>query len=265
MRIGSRCIVHYSAMLLVGSLLCVSTTGCGSAAAFRSTPPDASVFVNNTLIGRTPVRYSTRDVRPLPYRIEKDGYPPFDGILTTRISPGRVVGAVFTFGILLIFKPIYIFWPERIDVTLGSEIPAVATIHLYNVKTATVFDGECIPQNGKCWLDTANGERCQGEFVRENQGTTTVTATTKTTTGGAIGAIGGNLAGGTFGAQNSSVGSGREFANMNAAVAMLRCGDNIIACSLTVDTLSMQGHGKCQDSKGQDYRVTFLPKGNATP
>jgi hypothetical protein len=241
-------------------LVVALTVGCAESVLVRSVPPDAKVFIDNKLVGSTPINFATRDVRPLLYRVEKPGYPTAEGQIQTRIAPGRVVGAVFTLGILAIFRPMHYFTPNPLDVILGTEGPPVAVIHLYDVKGATVLQGECVPREGKCWIDFRPGARCSGEYVRENQGTTTVTQTTSAVGGSAIGAGPGGVASVGFGARNSAVGEGRQIANMNKAVTVLRCADNVIDCSLTVDSTGAHGHGECTDTKGRTYRLTLVPK-----
>ena len=74
----------------------------------RSSPPNAHVYAGNTLLGVTPLRYTvTREEYrkgDLVVRVEREGYRPTEGRLWTRVCPGRVVGGIFTLGILFIFK-----------------------------------------------------------------------------------------------------------------------------------------------------------------
>jgi PEGA domain-containing protein len=244
-------------------LVAALTVGCAESELVRSVPPDAKVFIDDKLVGSTPINFATQDVRPLPYRIEKPGYPAAEGTIQTRIAPGRVVGAVFTLGILAIFRSMHYFTPNPLDVIFGPEVPAAAVIHLYDVKGATVLEGECAPRDGKCWIALSSGARCSGEYVREDQGTTTITQTTSATAGSAVGAAPGGIATASFGARNSAVGEGKQMANMNKAVTVLRCADNVIDCSLTVDSSGAHGHGECTDTKGRTYRLTLVPKTDA--
>lgn len=78
----------------------------------RSIPVGATATVNGTVAGDTPVtiRIPRGDLdKPIQYRVEKENYQPAEGTVTARVAPGRVVGAVFTLGILLAFRsPLYL-------------------------------------------------------------------------------------------------------------------------------------------------------------
>ena len=166
-----------AAGLLLLSAVASVIAGCTESVLIRSAPSDASVFVEGKPVGTTPVVFQTQNVRPLPFRVEKAGLPPVEGTLSTRVAPGRVVGAVFTLGILALYQPMQYFSPNPVDVTLGTEAPAVALIRLYDVKKAVVFEGECVPHDSSCWIVLTSGERCTGEYVREGQGATNKAAT----------------------------------------------------------------------------------------
>jgi len=245
------------------ALLLLASLGCSEHVLFRSMPSDAKVIVGEQPIGTTPVYYSSRDVSPKSYRIEKAGYPPVEGALATRISPGRIVGSVFTLGILLIFKSPRYFYPWIIDAQLGPGGPTVtAVVHLYDLKAAVVVEGECRPQDGACSIGLESGEQCTGVYVRENQGSTVVSGSSRSIGGSGIGVgPGGNISSGVFGVQTSQAAAGRETANMNKGVIVFRCRGNIIDCALTVEAETMRGHGECRDTTGKIYRLTLLPKG----
>jgi len=133
---------------------------------------------------------------------------------------------------LRIFRPLREFEPDQVDVYLGTAVPPTAKLHLYSVKTAEVLSGECAPSAGTCTLTMATGETCQGDYVQENQGTTTTETTTRDVAGGAIGATGNGIAGGSFAVRNSAMTGGKQSENMNKAVAVLRCAGNVIDCGL---------------------------------
>jgi len=99
-----------AALLLVAVLL----GGCSESVMIRSGPSGANVFVNDKPVGKTPVEYTVpRGDLGNPYhvRIEKNGYEPVVTNLSTRIAGGRVTGAVFTLGILAMFRSMYYIQP----------------------------------------------------------------------------------------------------------------------------------------------------------
>jgi PEGA domain-containing protein/putative oligomerization/nucleic acid binding protein len=100
----------------LGSLLGMTALvcGCGEAVWIRSGPSGAAVYVDERAVGTTPVRYAlARSELDNPHhvRIEKDGYQPVTTSLHTRVRGGRVTGAVFTLGILAIFRSMEAFDP----------------------------------------------------------------------------------------------------------------------------------------------------------
>jgi hypothetical protein len=74
----------------------------------RSYPPGSKVYVNGDFVGVTPVVYTVGGAkftgREFPVRIERTGYAPADSVLRKQTCPGRVVGGVFTLGILFLFR-----------------------------------------------------------------------------------------------------------------------------------------------------------------
>lgn len=103
------------AVLALGALMC----GCSEYAEFHSSPQPANVFLNDQLIGTTPMEY------PIPrgavhntwnYRVEANGYATDSGILRRHVAPGRIVAAVFTMCITCAFRGFQYF--EPVDATL---------------------------------------------------------------------------------------------------------------------------------------------------
>ncbi|HYR95918.1 MAG TPA: PEGA domain-containing protein, partial [Candidatus Binatus sp.] len=85
----------------------LALTGCGESTLIRSHPPGATVWINDSLVGKTPVEYSCDRAsfsHAQRYRLELDGYQTSEGELSKRVKPGRLVGAYFSAGISLIFK-----------------------------------------------------------------------------------------------------------------------------------------------------------------
>ena len=97
---------------VLATLLCTMALvcGCSETVWVRSGPPGAAVYVDERAAGTTPVRYTLArsDLEnPHQVRIEKDGYHPMTTSMHTRVRGGRVTGAVFTLGILAIFRSMH--------------------------------------------------------------------------------------------------------------------------------------------------------------
>lgn len=88
-------------------LLLISVLGCADRTQIHTDPSGASVFVRDRLFCVTPCLYSSprsQFTTNTPIRIEKDGYQPVQTTLQTFVSPGRIVGGVFTLGLAPLFK-----------------------------------------------------------------------------------------------------------------------------------------------------------------
>lgn len=96
------------AFVVLGALL----SGCMTTTEIRTVPSGANVYVNDQLVGTSPVRYSTPDdaFKP-PYRMraELDGYQAAEGELTPVTATGRITGAIFTLGIVAAVRPMSTF------------------------------------------------------------------------------------------------------------------------------------------------------------
>lgn len=96
--------------VLVFALLML-TAGCAERYVIATAPPGAEVLMDGAVVGETPY-YATvprGQLHPVPYEVKLDGFRSEHGTLEVRVAPGRVVGAVFTLGILYIFRsPYYI-------------------------------------------------------------------------------------------------------------------------------------------------------------
>ena len=83
-------------------------TACGESAVIRSYPPGSKLYVNDQFIGLTPIPYSASRKEysrgEFRVRLERDGYLPLDDKLRTRVCGGRIAGAIFTLGIVFLFK-----------------------------------------------------------------------------------------------------------------------------------------------------------------
>lgn len=242
-------------------------SGCAEKVQFRSVPAGAKVYVSDNYVGDTPTIYATRDVVDRPYRVEKEGFKE-EGILRARLAGGRVVGAIFTLGIVAAARPLHYYIPNPVDVTLGpGTAPSPRAIaKLYDLKTSEIAEGSC-NERGVCTVTFSSGRVCSGDSVRENQGVAR-SAQGSATVGGSVGgwnygsALGGGYGGGwggSYGGKSEGAATGREVATSQHGVAMLQCPDLLIDCSLTLDAFGPTGHGDCTDPKGGKYRLMLLP------
>lgn len=109
----SRAAMH--ALVLMTCVSTLSLGGCSESVMIRSAPPDAAVLIDGQRIGLTPTQFtvSRSDLKPYSLRLEKQGYETVADIITPRVAPGRVVGAIFTLGILYLFRSPYYLAAER--------------------------------------------------------------------------------------------------------------------------------------------------------
>lgn len=112
-------------------LLASVLAGCAESILIRSLPPGATVTVNKKIIGTTPVVFSapskTLEHETFTYKVEAAGYRPAMGTLEMRVAPGRIVGYVFTAGILRAARGVKVFSEEPVEVILErAAAPATA-------------------------------------------------------------------------------------------------------------------------------------------
>ena len=78
-------------------LVSLAVSACSETTRIYSDPPGATVRINGSMLGETPVKFKARSwsVRPnaYRYRIEKAGYVAQEGYLKPRLSVGRIVSA----------------------------------------------------------------------------------------------------------------------------------------------------------------------------
>jgi len=94
---------------------------CSESVRVATTPPGARLYLDGREVGVTPYTFSVRrsQIREVSYRIELENYRTVEGTLHKRVAPGRVVGAVFTLGILYLFRsPFYI---QSLNETLAIQ------------------------------------------------------------------------------------------------------------------------------------------------
>jgi hypothetical protein len=93
------------AALVIASLL----NGCSQATRIITQPEGSKVYVDGKFIGVSPVVWVVKDSdvsskRQFDVRIERAGYQPYEGTLSTYISAGRVISMIFTLGIVALFR-----------------------------------------------------------------------------------------------------------------------------------------------------------------
>ncbi len=100
------------------ALLAVLLCGCSESVRLKSSPPGASIYINEKAVGDTPVTFTTNPGAnmhgPWQYRLEYKGTPVGSGEIETRVSRGRVTGTVFTAGILMLFRSPRVFISDEI-------------------------------------------------------------------------------------------------------------------------------------------------------
>ena len=108
--------------LILTLLLVAFIAGCTETVRIRTTPPGAKLFVNNREVGVTPTEFDapSRDMSAarFPYRMELPGYRTAEGVLTSRVSIGRVIGSIFTLGIFAATRGVRVFAEDEISETL---------------------------------------------------------------------------------------------------------------------------------------------------
>lgn len=132
-------------LLLLGVVVAV-TSGCAESVAIRSNPPGAKAYLDGVLVGTTPT-YAEIDRKalkvPHSWRVEFRNCDEAEGQTTTALAPGRVVGTVFTLGILAAFKSPYYVRPidavltggdcEELRIVKGVRKPEAPTINIQQI------------------------------------------------------------------------------------------------------------------------------------
>lgn len=105
-------------------------SGCAESVLIKSYPGGAKAIIDGQVIGTTPA--STQIPRaqvgtPHTWRVEFRNCDSAEGKLETRVAPGRIVGYIFTAGILAIFRGPYYYTPVEAILTGGDcEGPGAA-------------------------------------------------------------------------------------------------------------------------------------------
>jgi hypothetical protein len=98
--------------ILAITLSCSLLSGCAQGIRFRSDPAGARISINGEFAGITPAQYEIPEhgmPMELRYRVERGGYLPQEGNLRPTLAPGRLVGAIFTLGIVYAFRNPYAY------------------------------------------------------------------------------------------------------------------------------------------------------------
>lgn len=134
-----------SQFLIVSLLL--SGLGCAESLSIRSNPPGAKAYLDGVLVGTTPAYAALQRAdlkRPHAWRVEFRNCDQAEGQTQTALAPGRVVGTIFTLGILAAFKSPYYVRPidalltggdcEHLRVVKGRHPqPQGPTIHVQQI------------------------------------------------------------------------------------------------------------------------------------
>jgi hypothetical protein len=101
--------------LLKAGFICILTVtlgGCAEWASIRSYPPGAKAYIDGQYVGTTPTGIQiprSKVTAPHTWRVEFRNCEPAEGTLGYRVAPGRIVGYIFTVGILAIFRGPYYY------------------------------------------------------------------------------------------------------------------------------------------------------------
>lgn len=94
------------------SIALLTTAGCSESTRIQTSPQGARVYVDNVLVGVSPTVYSVSRAefsQPHVCRAELDGYAPAEEPLRKTLAVGRLIGAIFTLGIVYAFRSPYAF------------------------------------------------------------------------------------------------------------------------------------------------------------
>jgi hypothetical protein len=112
-----------------GLALLVAVAGCAESTEIRSYPLGARIAVNGRFIGTSPVTFTVPRqefaAQEFTVTAEHEGYEPGEIRLQKRICPGRIVGGVFTLGIVLLFRPPSCFASPQYIALLARPAPPV--------------------------------------------------------------------------------------------------------------------------------------------
>jgi hypothetical protein len=108
--------------------LAFAVAGCSETTIIRTTPPGASIYVNERYVGGSPVEFeaSSWSVRPQAYRYRtvKPGYVASNGEIPAHLSIGRIVAAYLS-SCLSCGRGFFVF-DEETTIVLIPEEPEVS-------------------------------------------------------------------------------------------------------------------------------------------
>jgi len=125
-----------TAALLIVAVL----TGCSETMLIKSYPPNAKAYVDGQYIGTTPAFHTVPRAEVSDnhrYRVEYGNCDPAEGQITTGVAGGRIVGYIFTVGLLSLVRGPHYFRP--VDVALqggdcgAGRVPVAAPARLGGV------------------------------------------------------------------------------------------------------------------------------------
>ncbi len=132
-------------------LMLAAVAGCAESVSIRSNPPGAKAYMDGVLVGTTPT-YAEFDRKllktPHAWRVEYRNCDQAEGQTQTALAPGRVVGTVFTLGILAIFKSPYYIRP--IDAVLtGGDCESMRAVKGRAPEGTTINIQQIVGDNNK--------------------------------------------------------------------------------------------------------------------
>lgn len=95
-------------------ILCVAASGCSEYVSIKSYPGGAKAYVDGVAIGTTPATTAIPRKQvglPHTWRVEFRNCDAAEGQLETGVAGGRIVGYIFTAGILAAFRGPYYYRP----------------------------------------------------------------------------------------------------------------------------------------------------------
>jgi hypothetical protein len=105
--------------------------GCAESTEILSDPSGARISVNGRFVGAAPVIFAVPreefSAQEFTVTAEREGYEPGGFQLQKRTCPGRIVGGVFTLGIVFLFRPPTCFdSPQTVSLVALPTAPADA-------------------------------------------------------------------------------------------------------------------------------------------
>jgi hypothetical protein len=141
---------------------CGALIGCEHATMIHSVPSGASVYYQGRVIGITPTRFGVArsdNADTFPLTLEREGYRTEEVTISKQVAPARIVGGIFSLGILWLFKSPSTL-PDPVNVTL---YPVEVAAH--PAPSAAVAPPQSNPSSDDASVD-ARLRKVQGLFDR---------------------------------------------------------------------------------------------------